>query len=110
MIANAVSTRLEILRSFVADKPDDPFPRYGLATELKNLGRLEEASREFADLLARFPDYTAGYLHAGNVLRALKRRDQALAVYRAGIAACARKGDQHAQGELETALEDAESE
>jgi tetratricopeptide (TPR) repeat protein len=96
--------RIEMLRQFSEAHPKDPFPRYGLAIELKNQGRLEEAERSFGELMAGFPDYTAAYLHAGNVLVALGRRDDAAAVYRRGIEACVRKRDGHAQGELEGAL------
>jgi tetratricopeptide (TPR) repeat protein len=101
--------RIEQLKQFVEANPRDPFPRYGLAIELKNGGRLEEAERAFSELLNRFPDYTPAYLHAGNVLKELKRRDEALRVYRAGVEACARKRDGHAQGELEGALAELEA-
>jgi tetratricopeptide (TPR) repeat protein len=96
--------RIELLREFIEANPKDPFPRYGLAIELKNAGRLEESERSFTELMTRFPDYTAAYLHAGNVLVALARRDDAAAVYRRGIEACIRKNDGHAQSELEAAL------
>jgi tetratricopeptide (TPR) repeat protein len=96
--------RIEQLEQFIAKNPADPFPRYGLAIELKNGGRLEDAARQFSELMTRFPDYTAAYLHAGNVLRDLGRRDEAAATYRSGIEACMRRGDGHARGELEAAL------
>jgi predicted Zn-dependent protease len=98
-------SRIEQLQTFVAQSPNDPFPRYGLAIEYKNAGRLDDAARAFAELLGRFPDYTAAYLHAGTVLLELRRRAEAEAVWRAGVEACARKRDLHAKGELEAALE-----
>jgi tetratricopeptide (TPR) repeat protein len=94
-----------MLQKFVAARPGDPFPRYGLAQEHKNAGRLQEARDEFAILLRDHPDYTAGYLHAGNVSLALGQRDEARGLYQRGIEACLRKGDGHARGELEGALE-----
>jgi tetratricopeptide (TPR) repeat protein len=96
--------RIEQLMQFVEANPGDPFPRYGLAMELKNTGRLDEAERAFSELLNRFPDYTPAYLHSGNVLRELGRAEECAKVYRAGIDACVRKRDGHAQGELEAAL------
>ena len=57
--------------------PTDPFPRYGLAQEYKNAGQLAEAREEFETLMRDHPDYTAAYLHAGNVLLALGERDEA---------------------------------
>lgn len=104
--------RIEQLMQFVAQNPRDPFPRYGLAIELKNAGRLDDAERVFDELMTAFPDYTPAYLHAGNVLVALGKRTAAAEIYRNGIAACGRKRDSHAQGELEaalTALETAEA-
>src|SRR5947209_7330304 len=96
--------RIETLRKFIVARPSDPFPRYGLAQEYKNGGRLAEAREEFAVLLREHPDYTAGYLHAGNVALALGLRDEAQSLYEQGIAACVRRGDAHAKGELEGAL------
>jgi tetratricopeptide (TPR) repeat protein len=101
--------RIELLQSFIETSPTDPFPRYGLAIELKNLGKLDDAARAFADLIDKFPDYTPAYLHAGSVLVGLGQRDQAIAVYRAGIQACERKRDHHAKGEIEAALADLEA-
>ena len=97
-----------MLKEFAGNNPKDPFPRYGLAMEYKNAGRLEEAEVEFAHLLSTFPDYTPAYLHAGNLYRALGRRERAADVYRAGIDACERKGDGHALGEIEAALAELE--
>lgn len=93
-----------MLLGFIQQKPDDPFPRYALAQEYKNAGRLEDARTTFESLMASAPDYTATYLHAGNVLVSLGRGAEALDVYRRGIAACVRRGDAHARGELEGAL------
>ena len=88
-----------MLKDFIAKDPKDPFPRYGLAMEYKNGGRLSDAAEVFDELRRDFPDYTPQYLHAGAVLAALGRAHEAESVYRAGIDACTRKGDFHAKGE-----------
>jgi tetratricopeptide (TPR) repeat protein len=98
--------RKDMLRGFIAQKPDDPFPRYALALEFKNAGELAEAAEVFGELIARIPDYTATYLHAGNTLRALGKLEDARATYEAGVTACQRKGDSHALGEVQGALMD----
>ena len=36
--------RIEQLRNFIAASPDDPFPRYALALELKGKGEATEAA------------------------------------------------------------------
>jgi len=93
-----------MLKAFIAQRPNDPFPKYGLALEHKNAGQLEEAWELFESLLAEHPTYTAAYLHAGNTAIALGRSDRARAMYTRGVDACVKAGDAHARGELEGAL------
>ena len=97
-------SRIDALVGFIQQKPQDPFPRYALALEYKNAGRLDEARTTFDALMSAHPDYTAAYLHAGNTLLALGLRDDARAVYQRGVEVCVRRGDAHARGELEGAL------
>ena len=97
-------SRVDTLLAFINQNPKDPFPRYALALEYKSTGRLDDAWATFESLIAESPDYTAAYLHAGNTLVALGRREEAKAIYGRGIEACTRKGDAHARGELEGAL------
>jgi tetratricopeptide (TPR) repeat protein len=97
-------SRVETLKGFIAQRPEDPFPRYALAMEYKNGGRLDEARETFEALMRSHPAYTAAYLHAGNTLVALGRRADARAVYQRGIDACTLAGDSHARGELQGAL------
>jgi hypothetical protein len=100
--------RIATFKSFIARSPDDPFPRYGLAMEHRTRGDLAEAWSGFSDLLDRFPDYVPTYLMAGGTLAALGRKDEAASVYRRGIETAGRKGDSHARGELESALNELE--
>jgi predicted Zn-dependent protease len=93
-----------MLKAFIAQRPGDPFPRYGLALEYKNAGQLDEASEVFAALMADHPSYTAAYLHAGNTAVALGRPEDARAIYTRGVEACKAAGDGHALGELQGAL------
>lgn len=96
--------RLATFRSFIAKSPTDPFPRYGLAMELKGRGELAEAWTAFEELVTQFPDYVPTYLMAGGTLVALGRKDEAAEIYRKGIEVAQRRGDQHARRELESAL------
>jgi tetratricopeptide (TPR) repeat protein len=96
--------RVATFKSFIERSPKDPFPRYGLAMELKGQGKLEEARAAFAELIESFPDYVPTYLMAGGTLAALGQRDEAASIYRTGIEVAGRRGDHHARGELETAL------
>ncbi|MGE5181209.1 MAG: hypothetical protein ACM31C_04065 [Acidobacteriota bacterium] len=96
--------RISTFRSFIARSPADPFPRYGLAMELKTRGDLAEAWAAFSELIDQFPDYVPTYLMAGGTLTALGRKDDAADVYRKGVEVATRRGDQHARRELEAAL------
>ena len=97
--------RIDMIRKIIETTPNDPFPRYGYAMELKTLGRLDEAVAAFTEMEQRFPDYVAQYLMHHNVLVALRRKPDAKGVCERGLAAAARKGDGHAQGELQQALD-----
>ena len=78
------STRLETLKSMVAQQPGDSFLRYGLAMEYRNAGELEAAIGEFRGLIAANPDYSAAYYHGGQTLERLGKLDEARALYREG--------------------------
>jgi Flp pilus assembly protein TadD len=99
------TNRLEVLKSLVAQNPADAFARYGLAIELVNAGKPEEAVEEFRGLLAANPNYAAGYFHGGQTLEKLGRVDEARALYEQGIAVTARTGDGHTRSELQAALD-----
>lgn len=101
-----IPNRIDSIRKIVASRPDDPFPRYGLAIELRNQERYEEAHAEFVELERRAPDYVAQYLMHQQVLVKLRRKEDARAVCLRGIEAARQKGDAHAQSELQGALDD----
>jgi hypothetical protein len=96
--------RLESFRSFIARAPGDPFPRYGLAMELKTRGDLDAAWAAFSDLVTAFPDYVPTYLMAGGLARERGNVAEAADIYRKGIEVATQRGDQHARRELESAL------
>src|SRR5438128_2056914 len=98
-------SRLDAIRKILEQAPNDPFPRYGLAMELKNLGRLHEALDAFAELERRHPDYVPQYLMHFNLLVTHKRKDDAKALAARGLAAARKKGDGHAAGELQAAVD-----
>lgn len=99
------TTRLETLKSMVAQNPGDGFLRYGLAMEYRNGGDLEAAMAEFRGLRQANPDYAAAYFHGGQTLERLGRLDDAREWYVEGIEVTTRKGDLHARSELQAALD-----
>ena len=97
--------RLAMLETLIVAKPDDPFPRYGLAMEYKKLGRHDEAVSAFEELTRVHPSYVPSYLMFGNLLEALGRAPAAIEVYTRGIEAARASGNDHAAGELQAALD-----
>jgi tetratricopeptide (TPR) repeat protein len=98
-------SRLDVLKNLVAQNPNDSFARYGLAMEWARSGNLEQAVQEYRGLLAVNPDYAAAYYHGGQALTRLGRIEEARDLYRQGIEATTRTGDQHTRSEIEAALE-----
>jgi Flp pilus assembly protein TadD len=99
------SGRLAMLRSFAEQRPQDPFPHYALALELKGAGLGDDACKVLQSLIAQHPDYIASYAPAGELLVQLGRLDEARSVYGQGIQACVRGNDAHTRGNLEAALD-----
>ena len=96
--------RLAALLEFYRDDPDDPFTRFALAQEHRKRGADAEALAFFEGLTRDHPDYVGTYYHLGALYRALGRRADAAAAYRAGLDAAQRAGDAHARAELQAAL------
>jgi hypothetical protein len=97
--------RIATFKNFIARTPTDPFPRYSLAMEHRSRGELAEAWAVFSELIEKFSDYVPTYLMAGGTLASLGRIPEARDVYARGIEVASRKGDTHARGELQSALD-----
>ena len=95
-----------MLADILAENPNDAFARYGLAMELSNQGKIEQAMEEFGKLLSTHPDYTAGYFMAAQTLAKADRVDDARKMLGDGILSAKRTGNGHAQSEMEGMLAD----
>ena len=89
------------LQEMLAQEPNDPFLRYGLAMEFVSEGNDEEAVRGFRELLEQSPDYVPAYVQAAQALVRLGRSEEASAVFERGIATARKQGDHHAADEME---------
>jgi Tfp pilus assembly protein PilF len=97
--------RIEILKSFLKDNPDDSFSRYALALEYVKLEQNNEALQEFETVRKRDPDYVATYYQLGQLYQKLGLKHEAEKTFRTGITIAAKAGDEHTRSELEAALE-----
>jgi len=98
--------RVALLNEILTQNPNDAFARYGLALEYSNLGDIDQAMREFEQLLAANPDYTPGYFMAAQTLAKGERPEEAKKMLQDGIASARRTGNAHAQSEMEAMLAD----
>jgi tetratricopeptide (TPR) repeat protein len=96
--------RIATFKSFMEQRPDDPFPVYSIAMEYKNAQSHEEAQQYFDILHDKFSDYLAAYFHAAANLCALERKDDAMTFYREGIELADKAGNAQTKDELVAAL------
>jgi cytochrome c-type biogenesis protein CcmH/NrfG len=96
--------RIAMLTEILAQNPNDPFARYGLAMEYANQGETETAMAEFAKLLSANPDYTPGYFMAAQTLAKAEKIAEAKKMLTDGIASARRTNNSHALSEMEAML------
>ena len=96
--------RLAKLQQMLAREPNDTFLLYGIALEHKKLNEPAKAVEFFDRVIALDPGYCYAYHQKGLVFESSGDLDAAKASYRGGIEAARKKGDAHAQGEIEAAL------
>ena len=99
-----VSERLDKLKRMLEREPDDTFLLYGLALEHKKLGEHARAIELLDRVIALDPGYCYAYHQKGLAFESTGDAESARAAYRAGIDAARKKGDAHAQDEIEAAL------
>jgi Tfp pilus assembly protein PilF len=97
--------RIEILKGFLKDNPNDSFSRYALALEYVKLSQNDDALREFETVKQNDPGYVATYFQLGQLYQKVGRTHDAEKTLRTGITAAAKAGDEHTKSELEAALE-----
>ena len=95
-----------MLTEILKQNPADAFARYGLAMAYAAEGRDEDALREFAETIARSPDYVPAYQMSAQELLKDGRSDEARERLQAGLAACQRSGNAHAASEMQAMLDE----
>src|SRR5437867_4937750 len=97
--------RIEILKGFLKDSPNDSFLRYALALEYIKLGQNDEAVQAFEAVRNTDPEYLATYYQLGQLYQKLGQKHDAEKTFRTGITVATRAGNEHTRSELEAALE-----
>jgi tetratricopeptide (TPR) repeat protein len=96
------------LLEWIAEKPDDPFLNYALATEFVSEGNDAEAENIFSFLVINEPNYFATYYHYGQLLERIGQNDKAIVIYKKGMEICNSLDNKHAYSELRSVLEELE--
>jgi len=100
--------RIEKLKLFIAQNPLDHFSKHALAMEYVKLGDDQSAQGLLESILANEPGYIGSYYHLGKLLERMGDAERAREVYTSGIEIARKQGDNHARGELMTALDNVE--
>jgi tetratricopeptide (TPR) repeat protein len=103
-----MSTRLELLKRYLNEDPQDSFLRYAIALEHLGDKKHTEAFELLKSLLNDDPDYLPGYYMAGKSAEALDLKAEAIGFYQKGIEVAEMQRDTHTLSELSAALDELE--
>ncbi|MNE26000.1 Tetratricopeptide repeat protein [compost metagenome] len=98
------NTRLEQLKQYLLNEPDDSFLKYAIATEYIKLEQLDEALNYFTELVTTDENYVGTYYHLGKLYEKLNKKDDAESTYKKGLMIARKAGNMHAASELQQAL------
>ena len=97
--------RIAYFQDLVAESPDEPRARYGLAVALRQAERWPEAIEQYRAYLGMATDEGAAYGHSAECLSATGDVDGAADAYLAGIDAAIRHGHNGLATDYEAAME-----
>jgi|SRR5450631_222218 len=98
--------KIEKLKTFLNNSPEDPFLKHALALEYIKLGNESLARRLFLEILTRDPAYIGTYYHLARLLERAGEIENARSWYEKGMVEAKNAGDLHVYNELQAAYED----
>ncbi|MDR2281633.1 MAG: tetratricopeptide repeat protein [Sphingobacterium sp.] len=96
--------RIEQLKDFIKETPQDPFLHYALTMEYVKLGDIQKSREGFENMVSTYPDYVGTYYHYAKFLEKQSEKESAEKIYEEGILVASRMRNRHAMGELQSAL------
>ena len=99
------TSRLDILQKSLEENPRDAFTRYLVALELSKLERHAEAIAQFEKMIAEHSNYVPTYYQFAQLHENLGNAEEAIRIYKLGLIAARRAGDQHTASEIQAALD-----
>ncbi|HRO42476.1 MAG TPA: hypothetical protein PL009_06560 [Flavipsychrobacter sp.] len=101
-----MSQRIEKLKSFLQQSPNDCFLNHALALEYIKIGNDAEAKLLFESNLKNDANYLATYYHLGKLLERSGEQENATRIYEKGMEVAKNVKDMHTYSELQAAYED----
>ena len=98
--------KIEKLKTFLNNSPEDSFLQHALALEYIKLGNEAQARQLFLEILNRDPSYIGSYYHLGRLLERAGETETAKSWFEKGMVAAKQAGDLHTYNELLAAYED----
>jgi Tfp pilus assembly protein PilF len=101
-----MTDRIEKLKAFLKDSPNDCFLNHALALEYVKVGDETKALQHFEKNLSYDPAYVATYYHLAKLLERTGAREKAISIYEEGMKQAKAAKDNHSYSELQSAYED----
>jgi tetratricopeptide (TPR) repeat protein len=99
------SNRIEILKSYLGEDPDDSFSNYALALEYMKINEDKLASGILEKILQRDEQYLAAYYQLGKIYEKISGKDEAASLYLKGIQIARQQKNQRTANELQSAYD-----
>lgn len=103
-------SRLDKLKEFLAEDPNDSFTRYAIGLEYASMKQPAEAIIALEQLRASAPEYVPTYYQLAALYRETGDRPAARTIYDVGIVQARYAKDLHAMSELQAALDEMDDE
>ena len=98
------TNRIEYLKKFLAESPDDPFVLYALATEYRT--EMPAKAWEYYEvLLKEHENYAPTYFHAASLAHEFEKVELAKKIYEKGIEVCKAQNERHHLREIQSAYQ-----
>lgn len=101
-----MSDRIEKIKTFLQQSPDDCFLNHALALEYIKLGDDVHAGELFKKNMTFDPAYLATYYHYAKLLERLGDEQRAISIYEQGLEQSKKADDNHTYSELRSAYEE----
>ena len=101
-----MNDRIERIKAFLKDSPNDGFLHHALALEYVKLGDEAKAREVFEQNLSRDARYLATYYHLGKLHERTGNEKLAMDMYERGMAVAKEAGDNHTFNELRSAYDE----